>query len=1473
MNKKHFIVLWFLILSVYAELSAQVTANFTANPTQGCAPLMVNFTNQSTGGSNLIYHWDFGNGNSSNLQTPTATNYINPGMYSVTLIVSDGTHHDTLTRTNYIHVFNNPTASFTVGPPNWGCVPFTINFNNTSQPGDTVITNYTWDFGDGGSGTSQNPSHTYTQTGAYTVSLQVMDGHGCHDDIVLQGAVIASSKPNVSFVADFTSNCTAPFTVNFTNQSTAMGTMTYLWNFGDGATSTVQNPSHTYINTGSYSVTLHVTNQYGCTDSLTFTNYINISAINAAFHTTEGDTVCANQIIHFINDAGTTALWAFGDGGSSTLSSPTHTYSTPGTYNVLMVAAPGTPCQDTIIKQIVVRTPPNAQFSFTPTFSCGNAIQFNPQTTNGTSYTWNFGDNSTSTQESPLHTYINNGTYYVTMSITDSHGCQNIYNNPTPILVQKPVGDFDATPTQGCKPLPVSFTDLSSCNTTYTHFTSWSWNFGDGQTSALQNPLHTYQDTGVYTVTLTATTDLGCTATHTMQIQVGEHQHPHVSYTYTGGCANDTVHFISLSTDSNFIDHYSWSFMNDSNLVVGNSTQTNPDISFQGNGIISLTYVIEQNGCYDTLKLDSIFTLNGPYTGHIDTVMVGCQNPFLIGAVMPFIKQANRWYWDMNGDGIYDDSTKFVHPIYSFNDTVWFTYPHRGNYTINFIAYNDSTGCFWEEHYSFIVKNIHAHLQIISPTCPNQVFMNTTNSQDFDDITFNYGDGSHFSLSYSDFLLDSILYHQHIFHNYPPHSDTITAYIYLSNNIGCRDTDSVRVRIFHPQPGFIGSPKHFCVPYNVLFTDTSHADTTLVAWQWQITPFNYTSTSQNPTFPISVSGFYNVSLTVVDALGCQETANLTNYLYADVIQSSFHSLDNTLCKGDSLYFQSSVTGATQYIWNFGDNSPLDTAQNPVHLYADTGKYTVSLIVTNSYPGCADTLTINNYAQVQSISAHFIIANADTNCYPFSVGDITNPLINMTDTIFNPTWLWNFGDGGVAYQQTPFHSYTLPGSYWMILEATTTFGCKSKDSVLITVGGPFTQITMSDSIICKGQTVNFNVTDSLNIHVYNWDFGDGNSSSGIPTSHTYNYVPSSGYFLPSLIYCSDATCCHGASDTLHVYQVMADFSYAQSNGSIDSTACGNATLLFTNTSLGANSFIWAFGDGSSETAQTPSSHYYVNNGNTSQTYYINLIVHSQIGCVDSIKKPFVLYPLPVVHVGNDVAICHGSSVQLWASGGNLVAWQPSNGLDNSSSYHPIASPDSSTTYTATVYDSQGCNNSQSVHVIVEQVPTLNNSSDTTIIIGENVNLWSNSDQSTVTYQWSPSTGLSCTDCANPIAQPLQNTTYTVLITDSMHCFQVTGTVTIEVKEEYSIDVPTAFTPNGDGNNDVIYVKGWGLKQLLEFKIFNRWGQCVFQTDDIHQGWDGTFKGMKQDMDTYAYTVKALTYGGKTMTKNGLINLMR
>jgi gliding motility-associated-like protein len=144
-----------------------------------------------------------------------------------------------------------------------------------------------------------------------------------------------------------------------------------------------------------------------------------------------------------------------------------------------------------------------------------------------------------------------------------------------------------------------------------------------------------------------------------------------------------------------------------------------------------------------------------------------------------------------------------------------------------------------------------------------------------------------------------------------------------------------------------------------------------------------------------------------------------------------------------------------------------------------------------------------------------------------------------------------------------------------------------------------------------------------------------------------------------------------------------------------------------------------------------------------------------------------------------------------------------------------------------------------------------------------------------YTWTPTTNLSCTSCPNPVCSSTVDITYTVGVTDAMGCFTGQSTFTVHIEPLSSIDVPTAFTPNGDGVNDVVYVAGWGIKKLLYFKIFNRWGELVFETDDITVGWDGTYRSVPQNTETYVYeaAVEPFIDGGKPVVKKGAIKLLR
>ncbi|WP_456442762.1 PKD domain-containing protein [Caldithrix abyssi] len=247
------------------------TAAFTADPTSGCAPLSVQFTDQSSGDI-TSYSWDFGDGATSTAQNPQHT-YNNPGTYTVSLTVSGPGGSDTETKVDYITVYEPITADFS-GTPTSGDAPLSVSFTDQSTG---TVTAWSWDFGDGATSTEQNPTHTYNTAGTYTVTLTA--SNSCDSDTQTKVDYITVTEPAGNPpVADFSGTPTsgdAPLTVSFTDLSSNNPT-SWSWDFGDGGTSTQQNPTYTYNTPGTYTVSLTATNAYG-SDTNTKTNYITVT--------------------------------------------------------------------------------------------------------------------------------------------------------------------------------------------------------------------------------------------------------------------------------------------------------------------------------------------------------------------------------------------------------------------------------------------------------------------------------------------------------------------------------------------------------------------------------------------------------------------------------------------------------------------------------------------------------------------------------------------------------------------------------------------------------------------------------------------------------------------------------------------------------------------------------------------------------------------------------------------------------------------------------------------------------------------------------------------------------------------------------------------------------------------------------------------------------------------------------------------
>jgi gliding motility-associated-like protein len=477
---------------------------FTANTT-GCAPLTVNFQNNSVLGS--TYYWNFGDGNTSTQQNPSHTYDV--GTYDVTLIVTTTAGcSDTITFDNYITVYPIPDASFNVVPTELCAhLPATITYT-----GGNPDLNYTWDFGGGTviSGSGAGPySVDWPSGGNVAVTLTVVDSlTGCSKTETLN--VVVDTLP----VASFTSNqegC-APLFVMF--QNTSSDGSSYYWNFGDGNSSTQQNPANTY-NAGSYDVTLIVTSDKGCKDTLTLTNYINTSNPPDPTFTIAPGEVCANDpvVITYtgVGGGGLTYNWDFAGGNilSGSGSGPyTIDWTSGGTYTVNITITDSNNCSNTESHTVIIDPLPVAAFSANAIGCTPITVDFQNNSIGGNSYFWDLGDGTTSTQTNPSDTYTA-GTYDVTLIVTSPDGCKDTLTQTGFVnSLNIPIADFSITQPYNVavdeSQATYDFVNLSQYATTY------QWDFGDGSTSTDENPQHHYSTLDTFEVTLIACNGYCC---------------------------------------------------------------------------------------------------------------------------------------------------------------------------------------------------------------------------------------------------------------------------------------------------------------------------------------------------------------------------------------------------------------------------------------------------------------------------------------------------------------------------------------------------------------------------------------------------------------------------------------------------------------------------------------------------------------------------------------------------------------------------------------------------------------------------------------------------------------------------------------------------------------------------------------------------------------------------------------------------
>ncbi len=1440
-----------LLLMLPTFASGQIEARFSSDKTAGCPPLLVSFTNESIYPADAAFLWDFGNGRTSTARQPQ-TIYSEPGDFTVVLIVSAGDLADTLSVRGYISTYAPPVVSFTINNDGIGCIPAAFEFSNHTTISEGAPVEYTWSFGDGSISHEKSLQYIYEQRGIYDVSLVVTDVNGCTSSHT-EEELVRAYQPVAKLGADQVYSCNGTLITHFNDLSEAVLPLRYVWDFGDGTTSHEPSPTHIFHQVGRETVKLKVMNTVGCEDSVVVEDLIVIENTRAVF-SLSNDTICPGQKLALTNASEDASLfqWDFGDGSVSGEIDASKQYANSGDYFIRLRASNGICQHDSIVPVHVEHV--IADFQATDTFLCQvpQIVQYQNLSQNAVRWEWRFGNGVVTVAENPgiqfEQTKVIQDLFYESYSDTliaiSKHGCRQRKVIEKSVEVKIPNVRISADDVlTGCLPKTIHFSDNTIYDTNMDEVTSWSW-MVDGRIIE-KGAAFTYEFTnpGNIPVELVVETSKGCIHSNVNQVSVGNVITPDfIVKDGTEFCASENIYFKNTSPDLEAVTNLRWEFGD------GNTFPFPVDECFHtytDTGYMDVKLTVFNYGCQNVLTKKKAVYIKGPVS--LFTIENNCSTPHdyhFIGNII----DADSYTWDF-GDG-----SAFVEAVAEVDHS----YLEGGNYRVTLSAQNSTTGCNYELTNLAYVRNLKSKIRSSQSYACLYDTIHFDAEASIDAVPFMYK-GKNYK-----YLWTILQEEKEYFDDLPishlfKHKGYQQVALITQDVNECRDTAIQTIRLFHPSPDFESNHQDGCMPITFAFNDLSTSDTTLIDWMWKFGD-DFGSNDQNPLHEYMEFGSYNVSLEVKDALGCINQGVKKEHIKAILPDASFIVSDPTSCLDQELTFSDlSKSEIISYKWDFGDASGSKLA-TPSHSYTDTGYFSVSLSVMDVH-GCEGSGTKTEYIHIQKPPIPDFMASAtQSNCYPFLV-----QFTDLSETDYPGSWHWKFGDeSNHSSLQHPSFIYSKPDSYNVTLVSSSSYGCSdtlTKNSY-IHVGGPYASMVIPDTA-CRNKDIQMIALNKRNVHDLVWDFGDGYTLMGDTVYYQYSAIEQ---VYPSLYLRSDAnnTCNKVIRDTIEIFKLVAD--YKIENDVFE--GCVPMGVVFQNQSINASSVLWHFGEGSSSSITQP-AHQYDDSGVFSTT----LIVYDDtFGCSDTLSKYDIdVHPLPQVSIINDTLICRGDNLLLFADGGESYSWSPDKGLDHSEISNPIAEPDSSLHYSVEVTDTNGCKKNDSVWVAVQQVPLVV-LRDTTLIIGESFGL-NLDDNGIKSYTWTPDRGLSCVDCAELLVGPLETTHYNLAVTDTSDCFEVINDMNVEVLHKFSVALPSAFTPNGDGINDIIYVKGWGIKALIEFSVYNRFGEKIYTSSELSEGWDGTFKGEFQPIETYSYLVKAKTYLDDIIERHGYFKILK
>lgn len=1382
-----------------------------------------------------------------------------------------------------------------IGGLTQACAPQALDFVNSST-NTSPTTVFRWNFGDG----TGWVNYDYTNLGQ-VISHTYMPGTvGCETVVRLSAQNTCNSLQGGPSIATFnpirvwdtdTANIAASATLlcwpdnevtfvnttrrNCLNQGNIYQRYEY-WNFGDhwgiGHDSIVPwtpwPPSFPhaiqYPGIGSYQVMMLDSNYCGVDTAFITVNIVPPPSVTLNASPT---TVCPGYPVQFTqtNTGGANHFqWDFDEGnGYEALpgGDRSHTFSTPGVYDVHYIASiqgPSPGCADTAVATVTVLPSPTAQFKLDQDAACSSLVVDPTNTSlNSVSQTWDLGDGTTYNQvDPPPHTYNAPGTYVIHLTAYNNQNCDNtatdtvhVYSPPQPVIGAQNV----------CEGVPTQFNDLTITEAG-NPIIAWAWDLGDGTTDTTQAPQHLYAAGGDYVVTLTVTTPY-CSGTSSTTVHVTPK--PVASFTPdpVSGCSPLNVQFTNTSTGA---DASIW-FFGDGSF----SNSDSPSHSYLASGTTDTVYTAmlvagTTAGCSDTAFAD--ITVAPPVTAlFTHDAVQGCA-PLDVTFTDHSIA-ATDLLWDF-GDGTTSTDPGPSHTYINHTGTVQ-------TMTVTLTASND-LGCSNTSQQSFVVYPVPSFTFSAAPDSGCSP-LTVTFPAVIGAITYQWTFGDGFTGSGPNPV-----------HTYTNNTDSIIHFavqLVASNAFGCTDSTSGTIPVYPaPVAQFSLSGNTGCHPLATVLTNASQGAATY-HWNYGDGTASDTSAMQHghtwSNFQGPGAASFPVTLTAVSDHGCSTTAGATVQVFPQVV-AAFHA-DSAGCAPMDPHFLNLSSGASSYQWIFDDGSA-SLLQSPVHAYANQGLNDLlvePLLVATSAYGCTDTATASILVHPAPIAQ--FSASPTTGCSPANTvfHDLTIGATSLN---------WLFGDG--TFVATPpgdtSHVYINngagPATYMARLTATSGFGCVDTVSAPVQVYPSLSAAFQLPSATCSPALITVEDQGQGGVQ-WMWDMGDGTTLVGQQVSHTYvNTGITDLVYTVTLTSTSAFGCTATAQHTITVHPLPAAAFLATPFGQ----TYPNATVTINNTTAtGQWDYAWSFGDGTSSTEIGPAPHTY----STWGTYVIALTVRAG-DCVDTVTQTIVIDPpYPTASFIGSGEGCVPYTVQFtntsllgtgyqwqFGDGGTSIATDPAYVYNTPGTY----------TVTLTAFGPGGTTNTavkvDSVIVHPRAVAYFTVQPNEVNVPGQPLFTY-NLSASATAYTWNFGDGTFSND-ANPVHfyQSPGNYDIVLVANNAWNCadtFAIAGAVT--AIQSGDLTFPNAFSPGNNGpsdgiydpnslDNDIFHPISTGVEKY-RLQIFNRWGELVFETEDINQGWDGYYRGQPVKQDVYVWKAYARFVTGDEKKMTGDLTLLR